>query len=64
MDIMWYHLYVESNKKLHKRTNSQNRNRIKDFEIKLMVNKGDTGRRNKLGGWDQHIHTTIYKIDN
>ena len=20
--------------------------------------------RDKLGGWDQHIHSTIYKIDN
>ena len=21
-------------------------------------------RRDKLGGWDKHIHTTVYKIDN
>ena len=22
------------------------------------------GKRDKLGSWDEHIHTTIYKIDN
>ena len=25
--------------------------------------RGNTAGRNKLGSWDQHIHTTIYKID-
>ena len=31
-----------------------------------MVIRGETGgrRRDKLGDWDGHIHTTIYKIDN
>ena len=34
-----------------------------------MVNKGGEGSRgegekDKLGGWDWHIHTAIYKIDN
>ena len=33
-------------------------------ENKLMVTKGERGRRDKLGDWDGHIHTTIYKIDN
>ena len=29
-----------------------------------MVTKGDSGGGgDKLGVWDQHIHTTIYKID-
>ena len=27
-----------------------------------MVTKGERGR-DKLGVWDQQIHTTIYKID-
>lgn len=25
---------------------------------------GKVGRRDKLGGWDGHIHTTIYKLGN
>ena len=25
--------------------------------------RGNVGRRDKLGGWDGHIHTTIHKID-
>ena len=31
-----------------------------------MFTKGETwgGRRDKLGAWDEHIHTTIFKIDN
>ena len=30
-----------------------------------MVTKGKRkwGRRGKVGDWDQHAHTTIYKID-
>ena len=27
-----------------------------------MVTKGESGGRDKLGVWDQQIHTTIYKI--
>ena len=26
--------------------------------------RGNTGGKDKLGVWDQQIHTTIYKIDN
>ena len=29
-----------------------------------MVTKGESGGRDKLGVWDQHMHTTICKIDN
>ena len=30
-----------------------------------MVTKGERwGERDKLGIWDGHIHTTIFKIDN
>ena len=29
-----------------------------------MVTKGERGWRDKLGVWDEHMHTTIYKIDN
>ena len=41
----------------------QNRNRPTDIENKLMATKGERGGRDKLGVWDYHIHTTIYKID-
>ena len=43
--------------------NLQNRKRLKDFETRLMVTKGETWGGHKLGGWDRHIHTTIYKVD-
>ena len=44
--------------------NLQNRKRLKDFEAKFMVAKEEMwGRRDTLGVWDRHIHTTIYKID-
>ena len=29
-----------------------------------MVTKGERRGRDKLGGWDEHIYTTICKIDN
>ena len=34
-----------------------------DVENKFMVTKGGKGK-NKLGDWDWHKHTTIYKTDN
>ena len=37
-----YRLYVESNKKLYKRTFLQNRSRLTDFKIKLTVTKEET----------------------
>ena len=44
--------------------NLQNRNRLKNFETKFMIIKGETrGGKVKLGGLDCHVHTTIYKID-
>ena len=42
----------------------QNRNRVTDVENKFMVTKGERGGRDKLGDWDWHMHTIIYKIDN
>ena len=33
-------------------------------ENKLMVTRGKGWKRDKLGDWVCHIHTTIYKIDN
>ena len=29
-----------------------------------MVTKGERQRRDKLGDWDEHTHTIMYKIDN
>ena len=29
-----------------------------------MVTKEESRGRDKLGVWDEHTHTTIYKIDN
>ena len=38
-------------------------NRVKDLGNKLIVTDGGGGR-DKLGYWDCHVHTTIYKLDN
>ena len=40
---------------------STNRNRLTDFENKR---ERLVGGRDKSGAWDEHIHTTVYKIDN
>ena len=42
----------------------QNTSRVIDVENKLMVTKRERRGRDKSGGWTQHIHTTMYKIDN
>ena len=34
------------------------------LEKKNLWLSGGKGRREKLGDWDWHIHTTIYKTDN
>ena len=47
---------MEYNLKYFKRTYSQNRNRLKDFETKLMVTKGKTGKGIKPNaGIDMYI---------
>ena len=57
-----YYSYVEL-KKWYTWTYLQNRNRLTDTENKLMVTKEERVVRDKLGVWDQQIHTSIYKID-
>ena len=42
----------------------QNTSRVIDVENKLMVTKRERRGRDKSGDWNQHIHTTMYKIDN
>ena len=54
--------YMPNLKKWYKWTYLQNRNRFTDLENKLMVT-GGVGR-DRLGVWDWHVHTTIFKIDN
>ena len=49
-------------KKSYKWIYLQNRNRPTDIENKCMVTKYNQGR-DKLGVWDEQIHTAIYKID-
>ena len=41
--------------------NLQNRNRLKDLETKFMAAKGKQKGTDKLGGWDEHTHTTLYR---
>ena len=56
--------YMWNLKQWYKRTYLQNRNRVTDVKNKLMVTKGERWGRDKLGDWEWHIHTTIYKMDN
>ena len=43
--------------------NLQNRNRLKDFETKLMVTKEETWSCGYKLGVGTNIQTTVYKID-
>ena len=63
-NIIWCCLYVEYKKKRYKWTYLQNRKRVTDLEDKFMVTKKKREMRDKLGGWDKHMHTIIYKMDN
>ena len=47
-------------KKWYKWTYLQNRNILTDLENELMVTGGG---RDRLGVWDWHVHTAIFKID-
>ena len=58
------YVYMWNLKKRVQWTYLQNRNRVTDVENKLMVTKWERGGRDKLGGWDWHTHTIIYKIGN
>ena len=49
-------------KKWHKWTYLKVRSRPGGRESNLMVTKGDSRGRDKLGVWDKHIHTAIYRI--
>ena len=52
--------YMYNLKKWYKWTYLQNRSWVTDVENK----SGGNGGRDKLGDWDWHIYTTVYKIDN
>ena len=57
--------YMQNLKKWYKWSSLQNRNRLTDLENKLRVTQVERwGEKHKLGVWDWHIHTTVYKIDN
>ena len=37
---------------------------LQTWKTNLWLAKGKHGGRDKSGAWNEHIHTTIYKIDN
>jgi len=45
---IWYHLHMESKKKLYKWAYLQNRNILTDIENKLMITKEEAGMGEKL----------------
>ena len=54
-------------KKWYRWTYLQNRNRVTDVLVYRKQSYGYQGGKrgkDKLGDWDWHIHTTIYKTDN
>ena len=53
---------MDSNQKQCKITYSQDRKKLKDLKTKLMVTKGETLLRDRLEGWDWHIHITYTKL--
>ena len=44
--------------------NLENRNRLTDFQNKLMVAGGRIWGRYGLGVWDGYVHTVIFKTNN
>ena len=61
--IIWYHLYVESKKMIQMNlfTKQKETHRLRKQHG---YQRGNVERRDKLGVWDWHIPTTIFKIDN
>ena len=54
----------EKNKKRYKWTYLQNRNRLTDLDNELMVTSTEGWRvGGRLGDWDWHVYTDVYKID-
>ena len=54
--------YMQNLKKMIQMNFLQNRNRLTDLENKLIVTR--LGGRDRLGDWDWHVHTAIFKTDN
>ena len=62
-EISWHRLYVWSLKKWYQWAYLQNRNRFRDLVNKFMITMGEMWRgRDRLGVWNWHVHTTIFKI--
>ena len=51
-------------KKWYRWTYLQNRNGIIGLENKFMVTEGEVRGRGRLGAWDWHVHTAIFKTYN
>ena len=52
------------NLKKKKRSYVQNRNRPIDMKTNYGYQRRSGGEKDKLEVWDEHIHSTMYKIDN
>ena len=53
--------YVETKgKKRYKSTYRQNRNRLRVFEHRLIITKGNRWGRDRLGVENWHMHTEVY----
>ena len=63
--ILYINAYMWNLEKWYRWTYLQSRNRDTDIENNRMDTKvGERGGWDELGGWDWHINTNMYKIDN
>ena len=58
-----YHLYVESKKLMQMKLFKKQKQTYRHRKQTYVYQKEKVERRDKLGSWEQHIHTTIHKID-
>ena len=62
-NIIWHHLYVESKKKSDANELIYKTETDSDLGNKHSYRREAWGTRDRLGVWDWHTHTAIFKID-
>ena len=63
-NIIWYHLYVESKKNDTNELTYKQKQTHRHGKQTYGHQRGKVGGRDKLGVWDWHVYTAIFKIDN
>ena len=63
-NIIWYHLYAESKKMIQMNLFTKQKQTHRLRERTYGYQRGRVGGRDRLGVWDWHVHSAIFKIDN